>query len=271
MFLDCFWQHPQKIPKIPQRQGAVQHICLSNLIFYVCKPGSADLVDAVRFGMDYVYTSVAFGRHSLDAAKRQSPLSPVPKAASLRQSLKAHKHWLTRDQKGLSPTSDIEGCFENGPGPFYPGRFHKHGFEASPYYSKDLEKAVLSSSAAGVASLLATGKIHVNAWDLHGETVLFKASSRGDPDILALLLLAAADPNVMARQARHTAKAKLLSLALGERMSLEEAYEVISKVSEPQRRQLCGRLGVFMPPEIASPVSEGPAEKVFFLVLRCHV
>ena len=35
------------------------------------------------------------------------------------------RHWLTRDHRGLSPTSDIDGCFETGPGRFFPGRFHR--------------------------------------------------------------------------------------------------------------------------------------------------
>lgn len=176
--------------------------------------------------MDYVYMAVAFGRHTLDAAKAISPVSPVPDAATLRQMLKPHKqlgqgmvgagtwprvlrryagsvrwdwhpshelkpcflimrkpcasispsgtkplpicfgrssgsllptsswctspssgssarahrksrHWLTRDRRGLSPTSDLEGCFETGPGRFFPGRFRGGG--ASPYYDQDLE------------------------------------------------------------------------------------------------------------------------------------
>ena len=32
------------------------------------------------------------------------------------------RHWLTRDKNGLSPTSDINGCFDKGPDPFFPGR-----------------------------------------------------------------------------------------------------------------------------------------------------
>ncbi|CAJ1417206.1 unnamed protein product [Effrenium voratum] len=46
------------ITEQPQHLGAVQHVKYSNLIFYVCQPGGADLVDAVRFGMDYVYAAV---------------------------------------------------------------------------------------------------------------------------------------------------------------------------------------------------------------------
>ena len=33
------------------------------------------------------------------------------------------RHWLTRDSRGLSSTSDIKGCFEKGPDQFFPGRF----------------------------------------------------------------------------------------------------------------------------------------------------
>ncbi|CAJ1449806.1 unnamed protein product, partial [Effrenium voratum] len=110
------------ITEQPQHLGAVQHVKYSNLIFYVCQPGGADLVDAVRFGMDYVYAAVSFG------------VSPVPSGSMLRQLMRPHRHWLSRDRRGLSPTSDVEGCFENGPDQFFPGRFHRKGFEASPYY-----------------------------------------------------------------------------------------------------------------------------------------
>ena len=37
------------------------------------------------------------------------------------------RHWLTRDQRGLSPTSDIDNCFELGPDAFFPGRFQRSG------------------------------------------------------------------------------------------------------------------------------------------------
>ena len=49
-------------------------------------------MDAVRFGMDYVYAAVSFGRHAVeDAAGRVSPASPVPEAQTLRQMLRAHR------------------------------------------------------------------------------------------------------------------------------------------------------------------------------------
>lgn len=55
-------------------------------------PGSSDLVDAVRFGMDYVYAAASFGRHAVeDAAARVSAASPVPEAAALRMMLKPHR------------------------------------------------------------------------------------------------------------------------------------------------------------------------------------
>ncbi|CAK9002399.1 Hypothetical protein (Fragment) [Durusdinium trenchii] len=248
-----------------QNLGAVQHIRLSNLILYVCKVGSADLVDAVRFGMDYVYMAVAFGRHTLDAAKAISPVSPVPDAATLRQMLKPHKHWLTRDRRGLSPTSDLEGCFETGPGRFFPGRFRGGG--ASPYYDQDLEKMVLSSTAADLASFLTGKSLQVNAWNSAGETVLWKAFQRGDLDILALLLLQAADPNastgvrraVAAEGSAGGAARRLLRLAAGQPMSLAKAYETLQEVSEPHRRLLCGRLGAFMPPEVFVAADGGGA------------
>eukprot|EP00913_Durusdinium_trenchii_P004427 g4106.t1 len=95
--------------------------------------------------MDYVYMAVAFGRHTLDAAKAISPVSPVPDAATLRQMLKPHKHWLTRDRRGLSPTSDLEGCFETGPGRFFPGRFRGGG-------ATGVRRAVAAEGSAGGAA-----------------------------------------------------------------------------------------------------------------------
>ncbi|CAE7675544.1 desi2, partial [Symbiodinium sp. CCMP2456] len=151
--------------------GAVQHLQLSNLIFYVCQEGCRDLTDAVRFGMDYSYAAVTFGQHSLEAAKTVSPLSPALQASSLRKSLdQSHKHWLTRDSRGLSPTSDINGCFEKGPDQFFPGRFHKTtAFEPSPHYAQHLEKKVLHASGEELATLAAslaqTPQLDVNAWD----------------------------------------------------------------------------------------------------------
>ena len=57
--------------------------------------GCSDLVDAVRFGMDYVYAAVSFGRHAVeDAAGRVSPASPVPEARTLRQMLRAHRRYV---------------------------------------------------------------------------------------------------------------------------------------------------------------------------------
>ena len=49
-------------------------------------------MDALRFGMDYVYAAVSFGRHAVeDAAGRLSPASPVPEAQTLRQMLREHR------------------------------------------------------------------------------------------------------------------------------------------------------------------------------------
>ncbi|CAE7443523.1 desi2, partial [Symbiodinium necroappetens] len=188
--------------------GAVQHLQLSNLIFYVCQEGSRDLTDAVRFGMDYSYAAVTFGQHSLEAAKTVSPLSPALQASSLRKSLdQSHRHWLKRDSRGLSPTSDINGCFEKGPDQFFPGRFHKTtAFEPSPHYAQHLEMKVLHASgeelARLAASLAQTPQLDVNAWDGQGETLLHKAARRGQPEILAPLLLMAADPNCRAKDGR---------------------------------------------------------------------
>jgi len=67
--------------------GKTRKICKNHPI-----PGCSDLVDAVRFGMDYVYAAVSFGRHAVeDAAGRVSPASPVPEAQTLRQMLRAHR------------------------------------------------------------------------------------------------------------------------------------------------------------------------------------
>lgn len=253
-----------------QYLGAVQHIKHSNLILYVCKPGCSDLVDAVRFGMDYVYAAVSFGRHAVeDAAGRVSPASPVPEAQTLRQMLRAHRHWLTRDRRGLSPTSDIDGCFENGPGAFFPGRFK--GSEASPYYSQQLEKLVLSASASDVMDFLTArpDAVDVNAWRGNGETVLFVAARQDDAAVLAALLLAAADPNCRARDGRRAlqhgenrAVKALLRSAAGDSIRMTETVEALEAVPEPLRRQLCGLLGLFTAPELWAPGTAGASSPV---------
>ncbi|CAJ1332200.1 unnamed protein product [Effrenium voratum] len=242
------------ITEQPQHLGAVQHVKYSNLIFYVCQPGGADLVDAVRFGMDYVYAAVSFGEHSLDSAKRVARgVSPVPSGSMLRQLMRPHRHWLSRDRRGLSPTSDMEGCFENGPDQFFPGRFHRKGFEASPYYRQ--------VELNGALDLEALRKLDLNAWDLRGETLLFKAARLStSAAAVAQLLLASADPgcrDLSGRLAASPCGTDLLRLAR-EELQPGEALAALAQVPEPWRRHLCGRLGLVTAPELWRP-SDGHA------------
>ncbi|CAE7483801.1 unnamed protein product [Symbiodinium natans] len=257
--------------------GAVQHLYLSNLVFYVCQEGCRDLTDAVRFGMDYSYAAVTFGHYSLDPAKRVSVLSPVTHATNLRKSLdQSHRHWLTRDVRGLSPTSDINGCFDKGPDQFFPGRFQKTGaLEPSPYYLQHLEQKVLRADAEEIAAALSrASQPDLNAWDGRGETLLHKAATRGRPEVMAPLVLAAADANCRAKDGRrpldHVPRGPgndlaraLLMLAGGEdNVPLAEIMKVVEAVPEPWRRQLCSRFGLATVPDIwIAPATEGRLAK----------
>eukprot|EP00438_Fugacium_kawagutii_P026741 Skav205687 [mRNA] locus=scaffold2655:74023:94641:- [translate_table: standard] len=210
--------------------------------------GSSDLVDAVRFGMDYVYAAASFGRHAVeDAAPRVSAASPVPEAAALRVMLKPHRS------------------------------------ESSPYYSQELEKLVKeTSSAMEIVDFLnaRTRGVDVNAWSSTGETVLFAAARRGQVPLLAALLVAAADPNCRAKDGRRALdhvppEGRLTKAAMGSNgnpwgpvglrtrevllrsaagdVHMTESWQALEAVPEPLRRQLCGLLGLFATPELWAP------------------
>ena len=110
--------------------------------------------------------------------------------------------------------------------------------------------------------------MNVNAWCARGETVLFHAARRGAPQLLAALVLAAADPNCRAkdgsRAVQHVgdcraAKASkaLLESAAGDSILMTEALEGLEAVEEPLKRQLCGLLGLFATPDLWSPATAG--------------
>ncbi|CAE8623180.1 unnamed protein product [Polarella glacialis] len=247
-----------------------------NLVFFVCGSGGTGMPDGLRFGMDYAYSAITFGNHSVDLASRVSPLSPVHSTSVFRTELgsenREHRRWLMRDSSGLTPTSDIEGCFDIGPNQFFPGRFHKLGrFDASPSYSVGLRRMVERGTCVELAAALteAYRTTDINAWDANGETVLFCAARRGDPAVLAPLLLSAADPNCRARDGRRAVdhvpahrkpqdgevsasltRALLLFAGGLEHVHGETLLDAISFVPEPQRRCLCSRFGIATAPEL---------------------
>lgn len=236
-----------------------------NLILYVTGntvmgKQADDLVDAVRFGMDYAYARATFGVGGRELANLTSPLSPIDSSTGIAWKLSRHRVWLARDKTGTSPLSDVDGCFDVGPSPYFPGMFSS---PASPDFSSKLRAAVELSDVPGRAD--------VNAWDAQGETALFGVVRTCDLGTCAALILAEADPNCRARDSRCLADRVedlitrgsehppdrlralhgLLALCGGLTVVPEEdALVALALVPEPHRRGLAARLGLVTAPDL---------------------
>merc|ERR1719198_1827996 len=185
-----------------------------------------------------------FGEASLhQVTSKVSRLSPTLNSADLEKQLKYHENWLKRDSNGLTPTSDISDVVGSDylcPHQFFPGKFHRNGkFEASPYFDQSFAQAVMDGETQFIAE---RGRsVDVNAWDLNGQTCLFRAAEKGNIHVCAALVLAAADPNCRAldgRRAidhvpkRHTALTTLLRACAGDDILNEHVLEAVVAVPE---------------------------------------
>jgi len=256
----------------PMIRGAVQHAVHRNLIFWISDQGGMDFNDMMKFGMDYAYGIMFRGSVSMHkVARKVSRLSPIMSAAEMQKQMTFHANWLLRDANGLMPTSELTdtvGSNYDYPHQFFPGKFnHRKHFQECPYFPRSLKDAIVKGKLDEVRKLVSASDIDFNAWDTKGETVLFRAAARGHLHIIALLLLAAADPNCRALAGQRAvdllpkvstsnpeqvgAARTLLHACQGLDISSAELRRAIDAVPEPERRKLHGRLGVMTVPERA--------------------